>query len=256
MKNKLNYKKLIAVIIFVIFLIIFIFSVFKIIKWNLDNKANKEIEDILNISIEKPQIEDDIKDNDEIIESEYNIDFEALKKRNKDIVAYLNVPNTNVDTTVVRGKNNSYYLNHNFDKKWNNCGWAFADYRNRFDGSDRNIVIFGHNLKNKRLFGSLKNTLNKKWYTNKENQIITLVTEKEEAKYQVFSIYTIPKEEYYIKTSFNSDNEYNNFLNTIKKRSIYDFKVPLNSNDTILTLSTCQPGGSERLAFHAKKLNE
>ena len=250
MKNKFNYKKLIAVIIFIIFLIVFLFSVFKIVKWKIDNKKNEKIESDLNVNIINPPMDGNKED-------KYNIDFESLKKRNKDVIAYLDVPNTNVKTTVVKGKNNSYYLNHNFDKEWNRCGWAFADYRNKFDGTDKNIVIFGHNLRDRnRLFGSLKNTLNEKWYTNKENYIITLVTEKEEVKYQVFSIYVIPNEEYYIKINFNNDNEYIKFLNTIKKRSIYDFKVDLDSNDSILTLSTCQPGGKERLAFHAKKLKE
>ena len=220
------------------------FSLFKIIKWKVDNKENEEIEEDLKVNIVKPQKEDS--------DEEYNIDFDALKKRNKDVIAYLNVPNTNIDTTVVQGNDNSYYLNHNFDKKWNVCGWIFADYRNKFDGTDKNIVIYGHNSKDN--FGSLKNTLNEKWYANKDNYIVTLVTEKGEIKYQVFSIYEIPKEEYYIKVNFNNDNEYIEFLNTIKKRSIYDFKVDLDVNDTILTLSTCKPGGKERVAFHAKKI--
>ena len=246
MKNKFNWKKFIAYIIFIIFLIVFIFSLFKIIKWSIDTKENKKIKNDLNINIVKPQIEDN--------KEEYNIDFEALRKRNKDIIAYLKVPNTNIDTTVVRGKDNSYYLNHNLDKKWNVCGWVFADYRNKFDGTDKNIVIFGHNSKDN--FGSLKNTLNEKWYTNKENYMVTLVTEREEIKYQVFSIYIIPTEEYYIKVDFNNDNEYMKFLNTIKNRSIYDFKVDLDVNDTILTLSTCKPGGKERVVFHAKKIEQ
>ena len=56
--------------------------------------------------------------------------------------------------------NNDFYLKHSFDKKYNAAGWIFADYRNKLDGSDKNIVVYGHNRQNGTMFSSLRNILN------------------------------------------------------------------------------------------------
>ena len=70
--------------------------------------------------------------------------------------------------------------------------------------------------------------------------------------WQVFSTYTINSEDYYISTSFSSDQEYDKFLSTIKNRSIYNFNVELSDKDNILTLSTCTNIGEGRTVVHAK----
>ena len=69
------------------------------------------------------------------------------------------------------------------------------------------------------MFGSLKNILNSDWYDNDENTNITLYTENEKSIYKVFSIYKIESEDYYIKTEFSNDNEFEKFIETLKKRS-------------------------------------
>ena len=70
-------------------------------------------------------------------------------------------------------------------------------------------------------------------------------------KWQVFSIYTIEPESYYITTSFSNDEKFNAFLQTIKSRSIYDFGVTVTTSDKILTLSSCYDD-EKRMALHAK----
>ena len=153
--------------------------------------------------------------------------------QNYDGIPYLKVNNTKIDYVVVKAKDNDYYLHHNFNKKSNVAGWVFADYHNKFDGSDRNIVIYGHNMKNGTMFGTLKKTFKKEWYKNTDNHIITLVTEQGTLKYQVFSVYSIPVEDYYINTKFSSDNDFYKFIKTLKSRSIHNFKVDVNKTDKI-----------------------
>lgn len=247
-KRKLSIKKLIAFTFTILCFILFIYSSIHIFKWYINNKENAKIKEKINKVVIVEQ-KDDVNKED----NKYNINFIELKKINSDTVAYLKVPNTNIDYIVVKGKDNSYYLKKNFEKKWNVAGWIFADFRNKFDGTDRNIVIYGHNMKDGSMFGSLKKILNKEWYENPENQKIVLVTENGNNIYQVFSIYYILAEDYYISTDFNNNIEYKEFLDTIKKRSIYDFKIELTEEDKILTLSTCMPNGKDRLVLHAKK---
>lgn len=147
-----------------------------------------------------------------------------------------------------------FYLKHSFDKSNNSAGWIFADYRNKFDGTDKNIIIYGHNMKDNSMFGSLKSVISEDWYNNEDNKYITLITENEIQIYEVFSVYQIEKEDYYIQTSFNSETNFNTFAQTIKKRSKKKFKVDVNKEDNILTLSTCANNNKYRVVLHAKKM--
>lgn len=252
-KNKnINW---IRVILIVIFGTLLIFSVYKINEWIKDNKANDKILDNIYDAIE---IYEEATSNVENVDNkeninDYKVDFDKLKKQNKDTVAWLKVNNTQIDYPVLQTKDNSYYINHNFEKKYNQAGWLFVDYKNKLDGTDKNIVIYGHNMKNNSMFGSLPIVLSKKWYNNKDNYVIDFVTEEKEYKYQVFSVYKIETEEYYIKTEFEGD-EFSQFIKIIKGRSYKNFKVDVTKEDTILTLSTCGSTNDYRIVLHAKKI--
>ena len=104
------------------------------------------------------------------------------------------------------------------------------------------------------MFGSLKNILNSDWYNNTENGSIILNTENENYIYKVFSVYQIEAEDYYIKTEFKNDEEFEEFAKNLKKRSIKDFGVEASKSDSILTLSTCANNNKYRVVLHAKKI--
>ena len=195
-KNK-KYKEVIFnLIVYMILLFILIYSGIKIYKWYKDKTSNKEIVEQIKETVV-------VEDKNEYKE-EYTIDFNKLKEQNKETVAWIKVNNTNIEYPVVKANNNNFYLNHSFDKSENLAGWIFADYRNKFDNTDKNIIIYGHNMRDGSMFGSLKNILNSDWYENEENTNITLYTENEKCIYKVFSIYKIESEDYYIKTEFSN----------------------------------------------------
>ena len=222
-----------------LFIALFIFSSLKIISYISDNKKNKQVQKKLKELVKKK-------------DDKYIVDFNSLKKQNKDTIAYLKVNNTNIDYVVVKAKDNNYYLSHDFNKNYNVSGWVFADYRNKFDGTDKNIIIYGHNTQDGSMFGSLKNTLTEEWQNNKDNHKIILTTENENYIYQVFSTYSIKAEDYYINTNFNNEEEYTEFLNKLKSRSNYKYNVNIDKDDTILTLSSCTISGINRVVLHAK----
>ncbi len=243
MKNK---KKTIAKIITYLFALGIMFAIINIIIWYVEKNNNaiimKDIEQ--NITI----IKDD-KGNNKL-----KINFTDLKKINPDTIGYLEVNNTNINYIVVQAEDNKFYLKNNFYKESNRHGWIFADYRNTLNGNDKNIVIYGHNTRDGSMFGTLRRVIKENWYTNEDNHIVTFNLNGEEKKYQVFSSYSIPVEDYYISTDFKDNNEFKEFLNTIKKRSVYNYNVELTENDHILTLSTCTGNGSKRMVLHAKEL--
>ena len=165
--------------------------------------------------------------------------WDKLLKINNETVGWLKVKNTKINMPVTQHKDNKYYLNYSYYKKKNTHGWVFVDYRNDTKKLDQNTIFYGHRNDLGIMFGSLKNVLNKSWYTNKDNQIITFNTLDKNMKWQIFSIYTIKNTTDYLTVNFGSEKSYTDFLNKIQKRSIYNFKVKLNSDDKIITLSTC-----------------
>lgn len=248
-KQKSKKNTVLFWIVCLILVGILIFSGIKIYKWYKENNNNNKI-------IEKVSEAVIIKDDEPEENNKYVIDFEALKKQNSEAVAWLKVNNTKIEYPVVKTKNNDYYLTRSFDKSENSAGWIFADYKNKFDGKDKNIVVYGHNRRDGSMFGSLKNILSSKWYNNEENQNVIFNINGQNYTYRVFSVYQIEKEDYYIKTNFSSNNEYEKFLNTIKKRSVKDFKEDVSKDDTILTLSTCANNNMYRVVLHAKRIIE
>lgn len=242
-------KRILNIVIYLILFLILICSGFKLYFWYKDKKNNDETIEQLKNNVKLEKIKNDNSNNEK-----YIVDFKKLKSENNDVVAYIKVNNTNIEYPIVKTSNNNFYLNHSFDKSKNSRGWIFADYKNKFDNTDKNIVIYGHNMRDGSMFGSLKNILNEEWYNNTENMNITFLTENGNYIYKVFSIYKIESEDYYIKTNFKNDADYEKFLNIIKNRSIKNFDVKVKASDKILTLSTCANNNKYRIVLHAKKL--
>jgi len=235
-------KKAFLYIVCSICVILIIISIYNIISWQKDNFYNQ-------------QIMKKIKENVEIDNTNKpNIDIAGLSAINSECVGWINVKGTNIQYPIVQTTNNEYYLKHSFDKSYNRAGWIFADFRNILDGTDKNIVIYGHNRKDGSMFGSLKNVLKKDWQDNKENRIITLMIGNELYEYEVFSVYSIEKEEYYLKTQFNNEEEYKNYLNRAKSKSVLDFQIDVSIKDKIITLSTCANNNNYRVVVHAKEV--
>lgn len=245
-KEKKILKNILVKTILLIFISIMVFTGIRIFNWLIENKKSQDILDEISDSI---SIDENIDSSDK-----YNINFENLKQINSETVAWLKVNGTNIEYPVVKTTNNDYYMTHSFDKSHNSAGWAFMDYRNKFDGTDKNIVIYAHNRMDGSLFGTLKNILKEDWQNKQENLIIPFITENEKAEYQVFSVYRIEMEDYYITTDFKTVNQFEEFIDTINSRSMKDFGIKVSTDDHILTLSTCADNNKYRVVLHAKKI--
>lgn len=184
-----------------------------------------------------------------------NIDFNSLLNTNPDTVAYIIVEDTNISYPVVQTNNNDYYLEHDFNKNYSGKGAIFADYRNNFDNLSLNTIIYGHHRLDNTMFGPLDTLFTQNNYQNGSHRII-LATINKTYIYNIFSIYEIDPEIYYLTTSFNSDSAYLEFLNILKSRSIYQYPETLDSTSKILTLSTCNLDNTGRLVVHAKLVGE
>lgn len=212
---KTENRKYILSIIQLIFWIILIYSLCQIVNWYIHNMKNEKIMEEISCSITVIEQEHNIESNVSKEINSYEVDFNTLKQTNRDTIAFIKVNGTQIEYPVVKTTNNEFYLKHSFDKKYNAVGWIFADYQNKFDGSDKNIVIYGHNRKNGTMFSSLKNT----------------------------------------QTNFENNTEYLKFIKTLKNRSIQNFDIDVTEEDPILTLSTCANDNDYRVVLHARKTN-
>lgn len=274
-EKKQKLKKWVLNGLLLFFICVTGFGVYELISWNSDNVDTKKLVDDINndtIVLEKEddkdteiigEPEEDEEEEPEVL-SDYwyyvkfpliDVDIKALKKKNSDTVGWINVNNTNINYPYVQSKDNSYYLNRSFDKSYNDAGWVFMDYRNNSNLDNKNTILYAHSRLDKTMFGSLSKVLKSEWHANKDNHIIRISTEKENTLWQIFSVYKIKEESYYITTNFNSDSEYSKFLKTIKKRSIYNFNTNLTTDDKVLTLSTCYDD-TIRTVVHAKLIKK
>lgn len=223
------------------FIVLMIVSAIVIYKWWKDNMNNSKLLDNISQYV--------VKDNDK----GYSINFNELKRINNETVGWIKVNGIDIEYPVVKHSDNEYYLNHSFDNSYNRAGWIFVDCSNKLDGTDKNIVIYGHNRRDGSMFARLNNILKEDWYNNENNKYVYFITDKEHIIYEVFSIYKIENEDYYIKTEFNSNEQFNEFINTIKARSVKDFNVDVTNKDKLLTLSTCADNNNYRVVLHAKR---
>lgn len=265
--KKKKSKMIFFSFLFIIFAIGLIISLLEIFFWNNDNNNVLKISEDISKNTEVKMVDDD--KNTEVIEDKslkndknnsywqfikmplIDVDIDSLIKQNSDTVGWININNTNINYPFVQAKDNKYYLTRAFDKSYNEAGWLFLDYRNSKDFSNKNNIIYGHSRLNKTMFGSLHNVLSSNWYNNKNNHIIRLSTQTENTMWQIFSVYKVPVETYYLTTDFDNSSSYSKFLKTIKDRSVHSFDVNVSSSDKILTLSTCS-NNNKRVVVHAK----
>ncbi len=188
--------------------------------------------------------------NNNTYEYSNNIDLNSYKIQNNDTVAYLIVDGTTINYPVVQTNDNKYYLEHDFYHKYSLKGAIFADYRDDFNNLLNNTIIYGHHRLDNTMFGQIDRLFTTDYFSQ-SNHIIKLITFDKTYIFEVFSVYEIEPEVYYLTTFFNNNSDYLSFLNTIKNRSQYDFEQPIDSNSKILTLSTCNTSNTGRLVVHA-----
>lgn len=155
--------------------------------------------------------------------------------QNDDILAYLNIYNTNIQTPVVQTQDNSYYLKHDLYKNNNIFGAVFMDYR--INIYDKKILIYGHNAQNKNsLFTELENYYDEEYYNT--HNIIELTSFNTYYRYEIFSVFIEPTDWSYMKINL-TDDDWLEQLNMFKNKSWYSSNVELTKDDEIIIIQTC-----------------
>ena len=183
------------------------------------------------------------------------VDFDALRETGPDIIGWLTLPDTAINYPVAQIDDNEYYLHHLYDGTYNKVGCLFADYENQEDFSDRNTIIYGHNMRDGSMFAAL-NEYDKQSYFDGHPQMY-LVTPGSGYVVEIFTAFVAKPSESGSGTSpwrlsFKDDGAYTTWLSEMAGRSVIETDVTVTSSDKVLTLSTCTPGGASRFVVMGK----
>ncbi len=164
------------------------------------------------------------------------VDFDELKKQNEDIIAWIYAEDTPLDNPVVQASDNDYYLRRLINGKYNIAGTLFADFRNSFDFSDLNTVIYGHNMNNGSMFGFITNYRKQEYYDTHKDACI--LTPDKNFKIEFVAGMTVRADDEIYKVPMLID-ERESIIDRLIKKSDFVSEREIKESDKLVTLSTC-----------------
>lgn len=173
---------------------------------------------------------------------------DKLRKRNQDVIGYLEIPDTTISYPVMQSKDNpDFYLNHDIDKNYSFYGTPYLSAYCDIKSSD-NLIIYGHNINGGKMFGALTQYRDETFYKKHKD---ILFTTKDKKKYKIFSVISVNKNDFpYWKFVMAQDEpDYDKFINKAKKYSIYNIDIMPKYGEKILTLSTCDNSRGDDYRF-------
>lgn len=187
--------------------------------------------------------------------------YETLYKKNKKLIGWLKIADTNIDYPVMQTSNNEYYLDHNFDQEYDKNGSLFLDKDCNAAFPNTNMIIYGHHMKSGKMFGNLNYYSKESYY--KQHPQIQFDTIYEEGIYDIMYVFRsrIYNEDevvfkYYQFFDVNSEDEFYSAMDEMSRMSLYDTGVQPEYGDKLITLSTCDNSEEDgRFVVVAKKVN-
>lgn len=257
--KKDRFKRTVNTILFVVAIAVFLVSAVKLagIAWNYysSDKEYKSLQSYVKDNSKNgiQSTTDNAKsDTQTMSQGEFTVDFAGLKKENPDCVGWIRFPGLDINYPVMHGTDNDYYLKHTFDGSVLTAASIFTDCGNKPDFSDDNTFIYGHNMKNKSMFGRLNDYKDESFY--KDHLGFYIYTPEYTYYYTIFSCYlaAVEGEADSFNISFPSSEQYAAYQKTVKARSTYDTGVTVDGSKKMVTLMTCNKAGYDyRFLVHA-----
>lgn len=179
--------------------------------------------------------EEEVKES--IIPISLDIDFQKLEEINSDLVGWIYYAPLEISYPIVRGNDNEHYTHYTFEQEKNSSGAIFMDFLNRTDLTDYNTIVYGHNMRNGTMFGSLKKLLSDTSYLE-EDPYFYVFTEDKAYMYEIASVY-ITNEASDTYNLIGTEEDQKAYIDYILEASTWIWDKEITSQDKIMTLSTC-----------------
>lgn len=164
------------------------------------------------------------------------VDFDALWETNQDVVGWLYCEDTPINLPLVQAEDNDYYLHRLMDGTYNSAGTLFVDCRNAGDFSDKNTILYGHNMKNKEMFGTLSNYRGQSYY--EAHPIMWLLTPEETFQVALIAGYVTASDSKIYSFGL-TEEDVSALVEESIKQSTFQSGFQAAQADRYVTLSTC-----------------
>ena len=247
-------------LLFLVALCVFCFSMYQLVNIYLGYKkgvdeyhavaeaTTVQSSEPLEVVEEKKDEEGNLIPEEELTVNPPEVDFDALKAINDDVVGWLELEAIpSISYPIAQGEDNEYYLHRTIKKTYNFAGSVFIDSTNASDFSDCNTIIYGHNMKNGSMFGSLKKLLKDETLYDSDPYIYVYLPGYI-YRYKIFSYY---KDKPDSKMYWTADTlqEYRQYIRDALSLSVRDLGVETSEENNMVTLVTCSGSGAGKMRF-------
>ncbi len=188
-------------------------------------------------------------------------EYKNLLIKNKKLIGWLKIDDTNIDYPVMQTTDNSYYQNHNINQEYDKNGSIFLDKDCDVLKPSTNYILYGHHMKSGQMFGDLDKYSSEEY--GSKHKYIEFDTIYEKGLYQVMYVFrsrVYSEEEivfkYYQFIDALSKQEFDSYMQEMSEMSLYDTGITAEYGDQLLTLSTCDyQEKNGRFVVVAKRIN-
>ena len=176
------------------------------------------------------------------------VDLEGLQQLNPDVIGWLYVEGTEINYPILFSGDDSTYLHTNLNHEQAKAGSIFLEGLNLPDWSDSHNIIYGHNMRNLSMFGSLKFYKTADDYYD-DHMYFQIVTSEGRERYEIFSYFDTEAASWVYTVPYYDDEEFEEYISQLKKHSYRNIDTVVKSSDKVVTLSTCSTSG-KRFTVH------
>lgn len=186
---------------------------------------------------------------DEYMKQLAQISLAALREENPDVVGWIYLPNTAINYPIVQGEDNDHYLHYTWNNKKSVSGSIFLETTNASDFSDFRSILYGHNMADTTMFGSLHRYTRTDYW--KQYPYVYLVTDEGVLRYEIYSSYkaAVDGKTYALELE---DRVKESFIRMTAEESDLETGILPAVSDRLLTLSTCIGNYDYRRVVHAR----
>ena len=224
-------------------LCVFVFSAFKIITTLRGYKIAEENYTALSQQFvttaettPKPSDAPDVEE-EPVEVSPISVDFASLQAQNPEAAGWIYCPNTVINYPIAHTEDNFTYLNHLLSGEQNANGTIFIDCQNAKDFSDKNTLIYGHNMNDGSMFASLRNYRDAAYYP--EHPCLYISTPDKNFRLDLFAGLVTEPDSYVYARQFDEEEQFLAYIESAKAESTFQSDVEVGIEDQICVLSTC-----------------
>lgn len=242
-RNRPRRIDIFRIVVMLICIAVFIYSasqIFLYLRMTLQEKKNQQ-----NLQKYRPEITSSTSDTMEETgtqeQSQQQLPTDAqqslfsLQTVNEDLIGWLYLPDTRIDYPVLQGKDNDFYLTHDFYRQFLKSGSIFMDYRST--EQDFHRIIYGHHMKNGTMFADVQNCRDEAFFRAHTRGYFTTFAGQFEIEFFAFLI--VPSGAPIYTLSFADTHAKQAFLEYIAQDAMYCTDANVTEQDQLISLSTC-----------------